>query len=49
MDIEDVIAEARTLWLDAAEKVDFTRSNMTTFGTLYLRQRLSKYPFHSSL
>lgn len=42
-DIEDIVAEARNLWLDAAAKCDVNRASLNSFGILYVRQRLPGY------
>lgn len=42
VDIEDVMAEARSLWLDAAAQCDFSKATLNSFGTMFVSQRLYK-------
>lgn len=42
-ELEDIMMEAKKLWLEAALRCDFSKASLTTFGLMYLRQRLSKY------
>ena len=42
VDIDDVMAEARSLFLDAAAQCDPSRASLISFGTMYVSQRLAR-------